>query len=53
MSFFIGDYVTRKSYNNDIVFKIVSIHNNVAYLKGVNVRLFATSFLFDLSSQIC
>lgn len=48
MSFFIGDYVTRKSYNNDIVFKIVSIHNNVAYLKGVNVRLFATSFLSDL-----
>ena len=48
MSFFIGDYVTRKSYNNDIVFKIVSIQNNVAYLKGVNVRLFATSFLSDL-----
>ena len=48
MSFLIGDYVTRKSYNNDIVFKIVSIHNNVAYLKGVNVRLFATSFLSDL-----
>ncbi|MDD6093066.1 MAG: sporulation peptidase YabG [bacterium] len=31
--FNVGDYVTRKTYNNDIVFKIIDIKNDVYYLK--------------------
>ena len=48
MSFNIGDLVTRKSYNNDTVFKIISIDNDIAILKGVNIRLFADSEIRDL-----
>ena len=48
MSFFIGDYVTRKSYNNDIVFKIVSIKDSKVILKGKDVRLIADSEISDL-----
>lgn len=44
----IGDYVTRKSYDNDIVFKIIAIEDNIYYLKGVSVRLFADSEKDDL-----
>ena len=44
----IGDYVTRKSYNNDIIFKIIDIDNNIYYLKGVSVRLLADSPINDL-----
>ena len=46
--FKIGDYVTRNSYNNDILFIIVDIVDNIAYLKGVDVRLYADSDLDDL-----
>ena len=46
--FQIGDLVTRKSYNNDIVFKIVDIQNKIYYLKGTNVRLSADSPEEDL-----
>ena len=46
--FKIGDYVTRKSYNNDILFLIVNINDNIADLKGVDVRLYADSSLDDL-----
>ncbi|MBQ8132030.1 MAG: sporulation peptidase YabG [Bacilli bacterium] len=48
MKFSIGDYVTRSSHQNDIVFRIVKIEGNVAYLKGLNVRLVADSYLSDL-----
>lgn len=44
----IGDLVTRSSYNNDIVFKIIDIENNIYYLKGINVRLYADSSIDDL-----
>ncbi len=44
----IGDYVTRKSYNNDIVFKIIDIEDSIYYLKGVSVRLLADSYEDDL-----
>ena len=44
----IGDYVTRNSYNNDIVFKIIGIENEMYYLKGVCVRLYADSTADDL-----
>ena len=49
MNYKIGDYVTRNSYNNDIVFKIINIDKDIAYLYGVNVRLSADSKLSDLS----
>lgn len=40
--------VTRKSYENDVVFKIYKIDGDVAYLKGINVRLCADSKIDDL-----
>ena len=46
--FGIGDLVTRKSYNHDIVFKIVNISNETAQLKGCFVRLLANSKIDDL-----
>lgn len=48
MDFEIGDYVTRNSYDNDIVFVITEIIDSVYYLKGRNVRLCADSPLDDL-----
>lgn len=55
--FNIGDYVTRKSYNNDIIFEIIDIKENIFYLKGVSIRLCADSFkddlvLFDKTDEI-
>lgn len=46
--FNIGDLVTRKSYDNDIVFKIIDIKEDIYVLKGVVVRLFADSPSDDL-----
>ena len=48
MTFKVGDYVTRDSYNNDIVFIIVEIKNDEAILKGFDLRLIANSPLSDL-----
>ena len=48
MNFKKGDYVTRKSYNNDTIFKILNIKDGVCYLKGENVRLYADSPIEDL-----
>ena len=44
----IGDIVTRKSHNNDTFFEITDINDNIAYLKGINIRLEADSSLDDL-----
>ena len=44
----IGDYVTRKSYNNDTIFKVINIKDDIYYLKGAEVRLYADSELSDL-----
>ena len=44
----IGDMVTRKKYHNDIIFKIIDIDNDIYYLKGVNVRLYADASIDDL-----
>lgn len=44
----IGDLVTRESYNNDIVFKVIDIEDDTYYLKGINVRLYADSYEDDL-----
>ncbi len=46
--FLVGDYVTRKSYNNDVIFKIIEIENDNYLLKGVLVRLLADSPEEDL-----
>lgn len=43
-----GDYVTRNSYQNDTIFKVINIKGNVCYLKGVDVRLYADSDIDDL-----
>lgn len=43
-----GDYVSRKSYNNDTIFKVINIVNDIYYLKGVEIRLLADSLFEDL-----
>lgn len=48
MNFNIGDNVTRKSYNNDTLFKIIEIDGDIVVLKGVNIRLIADSSINDL-----
>ena len=48
MPFNIGDLVTRNSYNNDTIFRIIDIDSGIAILKGVNIRLVADSYLEDL-----
>ena len=48
----IGDLVTRISYNHDIVFKILNIEDNICYLKGQNIRLFADSPIEDLVKYV-
>jgi len=48
MDFEIGDLVTRKSYNNDTVFEITDIINDICHLKGINIRLLADSNISDL-----
>ena len=52
MIFKIGDYVTRISYNHDVVFKIINIRGETAYLKGVQVRLYADAPLEDLKIYV-
>ena len=48
MNLKIGDIVTRKSHNNDLVFKITDIEMDICYLKGVNIRLEADANINDL-----
>ena len=48
MTYQVGDTVTRESYHHDVVFVIVKIKNETAYLKGVLVRLEADAPLEDL-----
>jgi spore coat assembly protein len=48
MIFNVGDLVSRNSYNNDVIFKIIKIEDDKAYLKGVEVRLLADSPTTDL-----
>ena len=51
MLFNIGDMVTRNSYNNDVIFKIVDIDNDIAILEGINIRLSADSKIDDLKKE--
>jgi len=43
-----GDLVTRKSYNNDIVFRIEDIVDDTVILIGINMRLCADAKIDDL-----
>ena len=47
-----GDFCTRISYNNDTVFKVLNIKDNIYYLKGVDVRLYADAPKGDLIKVI-
>ena len=51
MEFNVGDTVTRNSYNNDLVFKIVEIKEDKVILKGMNVRLLADAVIDDLKKH--
>lgn len=51
MLFNVGDFVTRKSYNNDLVFKIREIKEKEVILEGVNIRLLADADISDL--KVC
>lgn len=44
----IGDLVTRKSYCNDLVFRIDDINDDIYILSGVNIRLCADAPIEDL-----
>ena len=46
-----GMYVSRNSYNNDIIFKVINISGNKCYLKGEEVRLLADSPIEDLKIE--
>lgn len=48
MNLKVGDYVTRNSYDNDLIFIITEIKDDVAILKGFDIRLVADSPLSDL-----
>lgn len=44
----VGDIVSRISHNNDINFVILEINDNIALLKGTDVRLYADANIDDL-----
>lgn len=44
-----GDFVTRKSYGHDVIFRIQLIHEQTAILRGVAFRLLADSPMQDLT----
>ncbi|MDD3453101.1 MAG: sporulation peptidase YabG [Bacilli bacterium] len=48
MEFKVGDIVTRNSYQNDLIFKIVKIESDIYYLAGINIRLCADAIKSDL-----
>ena len=43
----IGDYITRNSYNNDTVFKVINRKADTLYLKGVDYRIYADANVND------
>ena len=48
LNFKVGDLVSRKSYKNDVIFRITNITSEVVYLKGYNYRLYADAKHDDL-----
>lgn len=47
-TFKVGDIVARKSYNFDILFRVVQIRNEMADLVGMTVRIVADAPFYDL-----
>lgn len=47
----VGDIVSRNKYNNDMLFKVVKIENNIYYLSGLEIRLCADSTMDDLKKE--
>ena len=48
MNLKVGDLVTRKSYNNDTIFVIENINDDICELKGVIVKLYADADISNL-----
>ena len=49
MEFKVGDIVARKSYNYDVLFRIIHINNEgIADLVGITTRILADAYLYDL-----
>ena len=48
MNFVKGEIVTRKSYDNDLLFKIIQIKDDQAILHGIDYRLEADAPVDDL-----
>ena len=48
MNLRLGDFVTRISYEHDVVFKIIGFEGNIAFLKGIDLRLIADCDISDL-----
>lgn len=48
MQFQIGEYVTRKSYQHDVLFQIVDLKQGNATLQGIQLRLIADAPVEDL-----
>lgn len=44
----VGDIVTRKSYNGDLLFKVVSLSRDTALLRGISFRVMSDAPLDDL-----
>ena len=51
MNFKVGDIVSRKSYKNDILFKIIEIKDQLVILKGIDLRLYADCMISDLKKE--
>lgn len=51
MSIKVGDYVSRNSYQNDTIFKVINIEDGICILKGLEVRLIADSPITDLKTE--
>ena len=50
--FKIGDLVTRKSYDNDVIFTIIDFNEDLYFLKGKYIRLYADSKEDDLVDAV-
>ena len=44
----VNDYVSRISYNHDVIFKVISIDGDLATIVGHQKRLVATALITDL-----
>ena len=47
----VGDIVSRNKYNNDMLFKVERIENDIYYLSGIEVRLCADANISDLRKE--